>query len=97
MEMEIIEEIFEEAVPSNQNESSDFECSECNEILKDEISLRKHLDDMHSIETLDLIEALDDEESDDNDGLKQQPSSPTKKRKRGRTSKYPEDGKINSQ
>lgn len=91
LEIEIIEEFLEED-PIKANESSDFECSECNEILKDEISLTKHLDEMHC-DTLELIETFDDVEIDD-DGLliKQESSSPNKKRKRGRASKYPEDG-----
>lgn len=86
-EIETLDEPIADEIPS------DFECSECNEIFKDEILFTKHLDEMHSIETLDLIETVDDLEMDDDE---QQSSSPSKKRKRGRTSKYPEDGKFTS-
>lgn len=88
---EIINETLEEPIKTSET-PSDFECSECFEIFKDEISFTKHLDEMHSIETFDLVETGDDLEID---AEEQQSSSPTKKRRRGRTTKYPEDG-INS-
>lgn len=95
-EIEIIDESAEDsASPSNsqQNEkSSDLECSECNEIFKTDALFAKHFDEMHGIETLDL-DIADDVEFDDEEPIKHQ-SSPIKKQKRGRNTKYPEDGKI---
>lgn len=96
-EIEIIEEesFVDSASPCNSQEnekSSELECSECNELFKTDALFAKHFDEMHGIETLDLIGIAVDAEFDD--GLIKQQSSPIKKQKRGRTTKYPEDGKI---
>lgn len=96
-ENELIDELsesVEDPIIAGSKESSGFECSECNEIFKTETLFSKHFDEMHSIETLDLIEIVEDVEIDDDGLIKQKPNISNKKRKRGRASKYPEDGNF---